>query len=1010
MNLTEWAVRRPAFMIVLLGALVALGLRAWWTIPRLEDPALKIPTFIVVAPFPGANAIEMERLVARPLEDRLKELDDVDKVRAVVRDGVAVLRVEFYYGVDVERKYDDVLRQVAVAEPELPEGRPPVTVRRVQTIDVAAVQIGLVSETATYATLQDHAEILRRRLEAVPEVRQAERKGFPEKQVRVTLDVDQLERRGLPLEPIIEAVQGNNRNQPGGAVELGNRRFNVQTTGSYTTLDAVAATRVGGDGASAVRLGDVAEVNWTTEDRDVLARLNGARAVWVTVRPRDAQNLFDLSQGVQRVVEDFRRTLPADVRAELFWDQSVNVGERLGRLEHDFLLALGLVVLTLLPLGWRASLLVMLSIPLSLAMGLAMLQAVGYSLNQLSIVGSVIALGLLVDDSIVVVENIARFRREGHDAIAAAIAGTKQIAVAVVGTTATLLLAFLPLLLLPGGPGEYIRSMPLAVVFTVAASMVVALTIVPLAASLALGGKVDPEGNFLLRSLHRGIEGGYRPILRWCMGHKRTTLAVSALLVVGSFALVPQIGISLFPKAGLRQFLIQVEAEEGASVTATDAIVQRLEADLAARPQVAWFAATVGASNPQIYYNEIPPEQKANTAEIFVSRAADEPAEDPAFFASLRAAAAAIPGARIVVKELANGPPIEAPVAVRLLGDDLPALTERARVVEGILQRQRGTESINNPVRTARTDLRVVVDTEAADLHRVTEAEIDRGVRLALAGLDVARFREADGDEYSIQLAWPRGERADFGAWQALRIPTRDGAWVPLGQVAHLEMETAPAVIQRYNRERSVTVTAFVAEGYNTDQITADVVKALGELDWPTGLRWTLGGEAESRAESFGGIGAAIVIAAAGILAILVLEFGNFRGTLVVASVIPLGFVGGLVGLWLTGNSLSFMAAIGFVALIGMEIKNSILLVDFTNQLRSEGVPLDEAIERAGAVRFLPVVLTTLTALGALAPLALSGSGLYSPLAIVMMGGLLSSLLLSRLVTPVLYRLLRPGV
>jgi multidrug efflux pump subunit AcrB len=282
-------------------------------------------------------------------------------------------------------------------------------------------------------------------------------------------------------------------------------------------------------------------------------------------------------------------------------------------------------------------------------------------------------------------------------------------------------------------------------------------------------------------------------------------------------------------------------------------------------------------------------------------------------------------------------------------------------------------------------------------------------VRLAFAGIDVGRFRESDGDQYAIQLALPRGERATLENWPKIQVQSAaTGAYLPISQVAQLTFESAPPVIQRYNRERSVTVVAFVRDGFNVDRLTRETEVALNKLTWPAGVRWEFGGEVESRKQSFGGLGGAILVAAFGILAILVLEFRSLRGTLIVASVIPLGFIGGIVGLWATGYSLSFMAAIGFVALIGIEIKNSILLVDFTNQLRAEGVELKAAIEQAGEIRFLPVVLTTFTALGALLPLAVQGSGLYSPLAIVIIGGLISSLLLSRLVTPVLYSLLPP--
>jgi multidrug efflux pump subunit AcrB len=841
-------------------------------------------------------------------------------------------------------------------------------------------------------------------------VRQARKHAFPEKQVRVSLDLDKIAQLKLPLGQIIGAIQGDNAVIPGGAVELGDRRFNLKTSGSYADIEEVRRTPVARSGEAVVRLGDVADVQWTTADKEDFGRYNGERAVFVTARPREAQNLLALSEGLRAEIERFRATLPGDVRLEIGWDQSINVESRLGRLEHDFIIAFALVLLTVLPLGFRASLLVLVSIPLSLAMGLTVLHYAGYSLNQLSIVGCVIALGLLVDDSIVVVENIVRFRRMGRGPVEAAIEGTRQIAVAVVGTTATLLFAFLPLVMLPGGPGQFIRSLPLAVVFTVLASMFVALTIIPLLASLVLRGRETEEGNVLLRLLHRGISRTYRPILHWVMQHRIAALAGSALLVAGSFALVPQIGFSLFPKAGVPQFLVQIEAEDGASLSATDVIARRVEALLAKNPEVENFFTTVGNNNPQIYYNEVPAATKANVAEIFAALKTYDPKTSPAVLAALQRDVAEIPGARIVVKEFENGPPIEAPIAVRIFTEDLDELAMLSARVEALLRGIEGTQAVSNPVRTRRTDLRVVINKPVAASLGVSELEIDRAVRLAFAGLEVGRFRESNGDERVIQLALPRGERATLENWPKIKVQSAvTGAYLPIAQVAELKFESAPPVIQRFNRERSSTVTAFVRDGYNVNALTQLAAAALRDLDWPAGARWSFGGEVESRKESFGGLAGAIVIAAFGIMAILVLEFGSFRGTAIVASVIPLGFIGGLVGLWLTGYSLSFMAAIGFVALIGIEIKNSILLVDFTNQLRAQGVELRQAIEQAGETRFLPVVLTTFTALGALLPLAFQGSGLYSPLAVVIMGGLVSSLLLSRLVTPVLYSLIPPA-
>ncbi|MFT3830608.1 MAG: efflux RND transporter permease subunit [Opitutaceae bacterium] len=1008
MKLTSFSVRNHQFTILVFLCLAAVGFNAFRNIPRSEDPKLLIPASTVIVVCPGANAVEMERLVARPIEDAVKELDDLHRLNTSVEDGVAVLGVEFYYGNDPDTKYNDVLRQVNAVRGNLPANTASVEVRRWQTNNVAALQLALVSPDASYGRLQDLAELLRERLEAVPGVRDVQKWAYPEKQVRVSLDLAKLARLHLPLAQVVGALQGGNTNIPGGAVESGARRFNLKTTGAYTDLDEVRQTPLGAQGTAVVRLGDVAEVAWTTEELEQFGRFNGERAVFVTVRQLNDQNVLALRDRVRERVEAFRAELPGDVRLELAFDQAENVARRLRGLEHDFLIAIGLVLITILPLGVRASLLVALSIPLSLAMGVSLLYFTGHGLNQLTIVGMVIALGLLVDDSIVVAENIARFRRLGHPPVEAAIAATEQIAIAVVGTTATVLFAFLPIALMPGDSGQFIRGLPLSVMYTVTASMFVALTIVPFLASRMLRGHEEAEGNFILRGLMRGIHATYRPLLHRCMQHRVTTLVVAAALLGASLLLIPRIGFSLFPKAGLPQFLIKIRATESTNVGASDALARQVEAVLARTPEIVWYFTTVGKGNPQVYYNEAAEQQKASFAEVFASLREFDPDTSPALLDRLRAAFDRIPGAQIQLKEFENGPPIAAPIAVRVLGPELEGLRAAGARLEELLAGIEGTENVDNPLRTSRTDLRLRLNRAAAALAGVSEFELDRAVRLAFAGLNVTRFREADGDEYNLQLALPRADRASLDNWRHILVPTASGAYVPIGQVATLEFESAPPVIQRFNRERSVTVKTWVKNGYNTDRLTAEVARRLEAQPLPAGYRWELGGQAESRAETFGGFGTAVLVALFGVLAVIVLEFRSFRGTAIVASVIPLGVIGGLAGLWLTGYTLSFTATIGFIALIGIEIKNSILLVDFTNQLREKGVPLKEAIERAGETRFLPVVLTTCTAVGALMPLALQRSELFSPLAIVILGGLISSLLLSRLVTPVMYSLIPP--
>jgi multidrug efflux pump subunit AcrB len=1007
-KIAELAVRRPQFTIVVFLLLVALGVYSFRAIPRSEDPQFPIPIFRIVAVYPGATPSDLEQLVVDPVEDVVGELDDIENIRTRIFDGVAVIVVEFDADIDVDARHQALLRQVGEVRGDLPAALHRLDVEKFSTSDVSLSQVALVSESVSYRTLREQAERLERRLEALDGVRSASVWAAPEEEVRVDLDLGKLAALGIPVLQVVEALGSDNTNIPGGSVDAGGRRLSVKVSGQYRSIEQLAGTVVAGDGAGVVHLSDVAEVGWRDQRQEVRARAGGQRAVLVTATQKEAQNVFAVADRIRAALDEFAAGLPDGIRLERGFDQSVNVANRLDGLYVDFAIAIFLVLVTLLPLGLRASLLVMISIPLSLSVGLSLLHATGFGINQLSIVGFVIALGLLVDDSIVVVENITRFLREGHPRRDAAILATRQIAAAVLGCTATLIFAFVPLVLLPGSSGDFIRSLPMALLFTIAASLLVSLTIVPFLASALLGRDHDEEGNAVLRGLRRVIEASYRPVLDRALRHPRVTLAGGGLLVAGSLALIPSIGFSLFPKAGLPQFIIAVETPDGSSLDETDKAVRFVEAQLRDVPEVDWVMATIGRGNPQIYYNRQPAPERANVAEVLVQLDEFDPKTTPALLDRLRGRLDGYPGAVIRVLEFEQGPSIDAPIAMRLVGDDVETLSRLAAEVTTVMSATPGTMYVDNPVAIRRTDLMVRVDRDKAGLYGVPTARVAQMVRLGVSGLDAGTLRSADGEEHRIALGLRGTDRGELAAFEHLYVPSVTGRALPLRQVADLELTASPTAIQHHDQERSVTVTSHVVTGFNTDRVTRQVLAGLEGLELPPGYRLEAAGEVERRKESFGGLGAAILIAVFLIVAVLVLEFGTFRGTLVVASVIPLGVVGGLVLLWLSGNTLSFTSMVGFIALIGIEIKNSILLVDFTDQLRRSGMPLEVAIREAGEVRFLPIVLTTLTAIGGLLPLALAESPLYSPLALVIIGGLVSSTLLARLITPVMYKLLAP--
>ena len=412
-----------------------------------------------------------------------------------------------------------------------------------------------------------------------------------------------------------------------------------------------------------------------------------------------------------------------------------------------------------------------------------------------------------------------------------------------------------------------------------------------------------------------------------------------------------------------------------------------------------------------IYYNEAQENERSNFAQVFVQLDAHTiPDTKLALIEKLRKQWTPYPGAKVEVRNFEQGPQQVAPVEVRLFGADLDTLRSMAARVEAILKATPGTIYVDNPVSTLNADIHVVINREKAQMLGVSTASIDRMVRLAIAGLNIGHYNDNNGKEYDILITRIKQGKPTLDALSNLVINNNQGAPVQLSQLADLRLESSPLNINHQEKRRVVSVKAFVQKGFLPDRVINDVTSRMDHYNFPAGYSYEMGGEVESRNNSFGGFMNIIIVTIFLFIAILVLEVRTYKSTLIVLSVIPLGIVGAAVALWLTGNSLSFVAIIGLIALAGIEVKNTILLVEFTNKLRSAGKGLDDAIREAGEVRFLPIVLTSLTAIGGLIPIAVSTNPLISPLAIVLIGGLISSTLLSRIVTPVVYKLMPPKV
>ena len=1009
MHIAEFAIRRWQLTLVLFTLLCALGFSAFQQVPRAVDPHFSMPVVSIVALQPGADAAEIEQTITKPIEELVQGLEDVQSVVSASSDGNAVIRAEFDWAGNPDQYFNDTVREVTAIRNQLPADLQGLQFEKIRTTNASILQIALLSDSASWYRMEKYARDVSEALGRDKEVRQAEIYGLPQPEISVAINTGRLAELRLPASVVVDAIRVGGADVPAGAVISGARRFNVETGGAFRDLEKIRNLPIRSNDGSIIRVGDVADVKISAAEQRVKVSHNGKRAVFITANQKQGTDATKLRN---RLVEELARQqalLPPDIQAVIQFDQSKDIRKRLNELARDFVIALFLVLITLLPLGWRASVIVMISIPLSIASGLLAISAYGFNLSQLVVAGFILTLGLLVDDSIVVVENIARHLRMGKSRSEAAIDGTKEITMAVLGSTGVLVFAFLPLFFLPEGAGKFIQSFIGTIVVTITASMIVSLTIVPFLASRILKGDEPEAGSLLLQWLMRKIDRFYHPMLHWALDRPRRSVWGALIGTCAAFSLVPILGFSLFPNADTSYFRATVEAQQGASVAETGRIVAQVSAVLKTEPAIKVRAENVGAYNPPVFYNVFQRGENPTRGEVLAIMDNWQGAKSRAMVDRLRQKLDQISGARIKLMLFQNGAPINAPVEFRVYGPDQGELKRLAGQMEQVLRETPGTRDINNPVAFDKVDLDIRVDDAKAALLDVPAGAARRAIRLALSGERAGTYRDTEGDSYPVVVRLPLAETQPVSALESIYVSNRSGQAVQLAEISNPTLESTPAAIYRYNLQRYVGVTAQITDGVVVSKVNVDAKKQMDQIPLKPGYAIAVGGEAEKINDTFAGFGPVVVVALFSIFAILVAEFGRFKEALVVAGVIPLGTFGGLIALLITGNNLSFLAIIGFIALVGIEIKNSILLVDFTTQLRQRGLGLREAIEKAGEVRFLPVLLTSVTAIGGLMPLALFGGSLYSPLAIVLIGGLISSTLLSRIVTPAMYLLVVRG-
>ncbi|MBL4941951.1 MAG: efflux RND transporter permease subunit [Colwellia sp.] len=1002
MKLPSLAIKNEQFTFTIVVLLVLVGIVSYFNMPRSEDPQFDIPITLIEVIYPGASPTDIETLVVDPLEEEFADIDNIKKIESQIKNGGARIEVVFHYGSDPELAFNKIQLAVSSVKPSLPAGVQDLLVLKATPTAVAIVQLALWTEPTDYKQMEFYAKLLEKRLETITSVKKADIWGYPQQVVAVDLNLDLLLHHKISTTQIMQVLQGRAINITPGFVDANTRRFNVKTSGNFEKISQLENTIIMSNDDFVLRLKDVAQVGFGSQEPNYLAYFDKKPVIFITVEQRMNTNIFSLTDAIQQEVALFKQTIPSSIKMDVLFEQAQSVESRVNGFFKNLWQGLVLVgILSLLFLGLRESLVVMVAIPLSFLIAIGWLDFAGFGLQQMSIVGLIIALGLLVDNAIVVTESIHREKKNHKSLADAAAAGASKVGWAISSGTITTMLAFLPMLMLASDTGDFIRSMPVTVVLVLLASLLIALTLTPMLASKVLSTKPS-KIKTLQHYINKFAENIYAIWLQKLFRLKIVVIALALASLLGMLSLFSEVGLSLFPKAEKPMILIDVETPPNSSLDYTNSVMQQMTSFIEKQNLVAKVALNVGNSNPRIYYNEIPKRGVVKYGQVLVVLSEFNQSEMALLVNILRTEFSTWQQAKITVKEFTQGPVTDQPIAIRLISESLADLERVANDLANKMAATEGTINIDNPIGVANTELRLQIDYDKAGLSNIDINTLDNTLQSVLSGTYIGRFNDVNGENYPILV---RNKNPDIDTLSNVYVTSLTGQHIPLMQVVNAQLQKGQSDYFHYQKLRMAKVSADAGSGYSVKALTDEFVQYIEQYNLPVGMYYTLGGEEESRQESFAGLTQIMLITAIGIFAILVLQFKSFLQPLIIFSSIPFAMAGSVIGLYLTGLSFSMMAFIGLISLFGIVVNNAIILIDSTNRNLAQGLTKQQAVLAASATRFTPILLTTLTTIGGLIPLTLYGGDLWQPLGVVLISGLCVSALSSFLLVPVLTEL-----
>ncbi|WP_003542338.1 efflux RND transporter permease subunit [Desulfotomaculum nigrificans] len=1017
MKIADISVDRPVAISMLIIALVILGL---FSLPRLAVdlyPDMELPIAVISTSYEGASPAEVEKLVTKPIEAAVSTAGNVKEISSRSQNGTSLVIVQFNWGTNMDNATIDLREKIDLVKGSLPSD---VKSPRVMKLDPNQSPIISLSLTGTdVVKLKKIAEdTIQPRLERIDGVASVSISGGKTREIKVVLDPAKMESYGLTTSQVAQALSSDNISGTAGLVDKGSNETTLRVIGEYNNLEDLKKVRVSlpGTGAGSIALGDLATVEDSFQKETKFAFVDGKPSLGLDVMKSTGGNTVQVAKHVFQEVDQLNRTLPPGVQIKTVVDMSKFIQQSINNVVYHGLVGglLAVVILYLFLRNIRSTIVVALVIPISIIATFTLMYFGNQTINMLSLGGLALGLGSLVDFSVVVLESIYRYRQNKYGIIEAAKLGTDEVGKAVTASALAQVVVFLPIVFVQGLAGILFKPMALTVSFSHIAALFAALTLVPMLSSRLLKNVAPPEEAFpqgktknpvvLFGRIMRKVNERYGKLLHWALGNRKKVVGITVVLLILSIVATPLIGTEFIPQMDQGEITVKLDMPAGTKVGETSRVAADLEKLARANVKdIERIFTTVGTGG-QLAFLGVGTGDTA-TLQIKLKPLEERKISTQEAAEKLRQVMSNVPGADITVTATDNsGGPSGSAVDIAVRGDDLTVLNQLGDLLAEVVKGVKGTRNVTNSLDEASPEVQIIVDREQAARYGLSANQVLSAVRTAFDGQVVSRMRTGD-DEVDVRLITPEGTGKSIDNLSNLTIVSPTGARVPLSTVAKIESHQAPTEIRRTSQSREVRITADIA-GRDLGSINKDIKAQLDKLALPEGYTITFGGQAKDMAESFQDLAMALLLSVVLVFMVMAAQFESLFQPFIIMFSLPPTFIGVVFGLGVTGHHLSVPAMIGAIMLVGIVVNNAIVLVDYINTLRKRGYERNQAILEAGPVRLRPILMTALTTILALLPLAFGGgegSEGQAPLAVVVSFGLTLSTLITLVLVPVVY-------